>query len=81
MVILARLTGKALEIVDVEPQHFKQSLIIRNIRSCAMGKEGKPKCINSQMSINSVRCFVETKSFRVLTRIASIFHRLRVNDD
>jgi hypothetical protein len=43
-----------------------------------VGKEGKPKGINSQMPFNT---FVETKTFRLYTGIAGIFHRLGVNDD
>ncbi|WP_292790125.1 hypothetical protein [Nostoc sp. NMS7] len=42
---------------------------------------GKPKGINSQMPFNAVGGFVETKTFRLYTGIAGIFHRLGVNDD
>ena len=46
-----------------------------------MCKEGKPKGVNSQMPFNTVGGFVETKTFRLDTGIAGIFHRLGVNDD
>lgn len=46
-----------------------------------MSKEGKPKRINSEMPFNPIGCFVETESLRLHTRIASILHRLGVNDD
>jgi hypothetical protein len=33
------------------------------------------------MSFNAIGAFVKAKSFRLNTRITSIFHRLRVNHD
>ncbi len=46
-----------------------------------MGKEGKPKNINGEMPFNPIGRFVKTVSFRVYTRITSVFHRLGVNDE
>ncbi|MHC5824845.1 MAG: hypothetical protein ACYT04_55630, partial [Nostoc sp.] len=51
------------------------------IGASAVCKEGKPKGVNSQMPFNTVGGFVETKTFRLHTGIAGIFHRLGVNDD
>ena len=70
------IDGLGFEIVDVQLQHFQQSVIITHIGRCAMGEEGEPKRINGNMSFNPVGCFVETKSFRLDTGVTRILHRL-----
>jgi len=78
---LGNIDRLCFEIVAVELQHFKQSLLSADVRPSAIAKEGKPKRLDSKMPLNPIRRCVEPKSFRVHTRIASIFERLRVNDD
>ena len=46
-----------------------------------MRKERKPKGVNSQMPFYTIGAFVETKTFRLHTGVAGIFHRLGVNYD
>ncbi len=55
--------------------------MIRDIGTSAVRKKGEPKGVNSQMPFNAVGGFVKTKTFRLHTGIAGIFHRLGVNDD
>lgn len=75
------IDGLSLEVVDVQLQHFQQSVIITHIGRRAMGEEGKAKGINGKMPFNPVGRFVETKSFRLDTGVTRILHCLRVNDD
>ncbi len=46
-----------------------------------MSKEGKAKGIHGKMPLYSIGRFIETVAFRLNTRIASILHRLRIDDD
>ena len=44
-----------------------------------MSEKGKTKTIRRQMTFNSIGALVETKSFRLNTRITGIFDGLRIN--
>ena len=46
-----------------------------------MGEEGKPEGINGKMSLDTVSALVVTKAFGGDTRVASVFDRLRVNNE
>ena len=46
-----------------------------------MREERKSQRIHCQMPFNSIRRFVKAKPLRVHARIASVLHRLRVDDD
>ena len=77
---LGKFKGFCLEVSNVLNQPLQQARIIRHIGWSTVRKKGKPQRIHREMPLNPIRRFVEAKAFRVHTRIASILHRLGVND-
>ena len=68
------------KVVQVMTQHFKQALVIRHIGFSAVAKKGEAQSINCQMSFNAIGAFVMAEPLGLNTGIASVFHRLRVDD-
>lgn len=46
-----------------------------------MGKERQSQSINSKMPLDAIGTLVVTKPFRFNAGIASVFYRLRINDE
>lgn len=78
---LRNVNGFSPKVVQITAEQFNQSLVIRNVGRSAMGEEGKPEGINGKMSLDTVSALVVTKAFGGDTRVASVFDRLRVNNE
>ena len=73
--------GFGLEVIDVERQHFNQSLVIGDIGLGAMGKERKSQRIDGEMTFDAIGSLVVTKAFGSNAGVADVFNRLGVNQN
>ena len=64
------------EVIDMLSEHLNQTSIIGHVSWCAVCKERKSQCIDSQMSLDAVGSFVEAKALGFNASIASVFHGL-----